>query len=506
MMTFFIYTSFTPIPLDDYLAASVRDNPQVTNLVVSFIGTVLGGIISFLFCHSACYAINTFLIEKGMPFYSLLQCIKIASGKFIWDRPDSPWAFLALVVAIALVVQPAAITSAFTPSPVTLSYPITGQELDLTNPAVYDILGPPITEYSIDPSTQPDTQNTVFPSTISSGEMGVRASLNLPSFFSFNNYSYVEVTNGILPANLVPMSNIIPSTNTPLTFLPANAKTEKEPRYRGQSFNYTMTQQEYQPRVTCRPEKVDIPVNITESEPRTITADVTCDNNNRSAVRMHYTENQSPIFVLSCPVTQGGTDQNALPVEHDIHLIGHGPLYESFPDYICRVNSDVVILDVHYGTSQTLFDSTQLDLLNFTSSSSQRIPAPRLAYEAVSIFVRQVISSQGPTGNMVGNIASAFYAMKYDDSDSLTKIWTSYLEGSLQFASTLIRTTLTSSSHSNLNITQEYPHLPIRTMNGTYRVNTLGWTQSSDLTHRATFAAPIFLVVSSMLLTAGTFI
>ncbi|PFH47999.1 hypothetical protein AMATHDRAFT_49866 [Amanita thiersii Skay4041] len=524
ILSFFIYTSLRPVPFNDYLAPKVRDYPQVTSLVVTLIGTMIGSFISYLFCHSVCYAVNIHLIERGMSLRSLSALIKIATGSPILGHGDSLWAYVALGVALALLAQPAALTAILTPTSVTLTYPITGQELDLTNSAAFNILGPPLTTYGINASTQPGdvqyslcyTHYTVTPSVISSGEMGARAALSLPSFFSFNNYSYVGKTNGVLPANLVPMSNIIPPKDKPYTFLPANARIEESSRLRGLGANYTMTQQGYQPKVTCRRATDDVTVTIQNDA--SITASVTCPND-RAEITVPYTDNQSSLFAIDCAV---GPD---IPSEeYEIHLKGDGPLYGSI-DYTCKVNSDVVVLDVHYGSTQTLFNSSGLDILNFTSSSSQRIPVPRLAYEAVSIFVRQVMYSQGSV-NTVGNIALAFDAMNNGDSGSdLLKIWVrlhialvdihsvdmllyqeSYLESSLQFASTLIRTNLTSSNSSVLNITQKYPDLPVRTMNGTYRVQTLGWSQSSDLTHRAIFAAPMTLVLFSMLVTLVTFI
>ncbi|PFH48000.1 hypothetical protein AMATHDRAFT_42563 [Amanita thiersii Skay4041] len=368
-----------------------------------------------LFRNSSSYAINVQRTGQGLSFHSLSALSKISNGEFVFGHLKSIWTYVGLVDGIAFILQTAAFTAALTPSPINLSYNITGQELDMTSPTFLDTLEVPSFEFGIQSATQIDTKNKVLPWFISSGVTGSMSNLSLPSFFSFNDYSYVDMINGVLPANLDIMSNILPRKDAPYIFLPASARLEQEPKYHGLKTSYTMTQQGYQPNVICRPENTrihieNVQVNNQNHSQAALNASIQCDDGTQSTMSMPSYRDQNAILMTVRAARQSGTDPSD---EYDIFITGHGDLYDPYPDYWCHVNSDVVVLDVHYGDTTT-FNSAALNLMNGISMAQRRISMPRMGLEASSLLMRQIMYSQNQHVNSVGNIIYSFYSMNYD--------------------------------------------------------------------------------------------
>ncbi|PFH49558.1 hypothetical protein AMATHDRAFT_4775 [Amanita thiersii Skay4041] len=498
LWSFFIATSLTVLPLPDSLAKIVKANLQTTTLVVAVVASLIAGVTWYLFSEAVRFVINIHLTGMGMSLHSMSALTTIAKGEFIFGSLKSIWTYIAALVAIALLLQTAALTAVLSPSTVHLSYPVRGWEVDITDPKFPDLLGPLQRDWVIQPDVQPDTQFTVAPAMLSSGEMAVRARLNLPSFFSFNNYSYIGSTYGVLAANLVPMSNVLPSTKSPGTFLPPNSMITKPRRLNGLKSTYTMVQQGYTPAVKCRREEWLMKITY-DSSTSILRGDISCPNNDFAYVYQVVGPTQSAILAFVCLVYT--PDYPTAPTaEYDIILKGYGKLYSSLPGYVCRINSDVTAVEVRYDDPPTLYDSDVPNLLNSTTLHATVTPVPRLGYEATLMFLRQVVNGQNLYANNVGNIISSFHTVRLSDSDSLTAIWESYLRGSLEFASTLIRTNVTTRSTPDDYLINANNTFPLRSLTGTYTIETMGWTQSVGIAHRATFAAPTVVTIASLLI------
>ncbi|PFH49570.1 hypothetical protein AMATHDRAFT_62878 [Amanita thiersii Skay4041] len=499
LSAFFISSSVTVVPLPDSLARTVKDNPQTTTLVTAVVATLISTLTWNLFSEAIRFAVNIQLTGTGMSLHSMSALTTVTKGTFIFGRLKSIWTYIAALVAFALLLQTAALTAVLSPTTVRLSYPIRGLELDMTNPKFPDLLGPLQRHWTLQPDIQPDTQYTVSPAVLSSGEMAVRARLNLPSFFSFNNYSYIGSTHGILPANLVPMSNVLPSTKSHAAFLPPNSIITEPRRFNGLKSTYTMVQQGYTPSVKCRRENWKMRIEYNASI-HVVKGTVDCPGNRYSELNQGVGPEKSTILAVMCPVYTPSFP-TAPAAEYDIILKGYGQLYGSLPSCVCRVNSDVTTMEAKYDVPPTLYESDIPNLLNTTTIRSTATTVPRLGYEATHIFLRQVVYGQSPRANSVGNIVSSFYTMKRNDPDSISTIWESYIKGSLEFASTLIRTNMTIRSTPNDTLTiKESDTLLLRNITGTYTIETMGWTQSVGMAHRATFLSPILIIVSSLLL------
>ncbi|PFH49569.1 hypothetical protein AMATHDRAFT_48608 [Amanita thiersii Skay4041] len=490
LWSFFIITSVQVVPLPDSLASTVKANPQTTTLVVAVIASLVSGLTCYVDNDSQrCIHIRG--PEVNLDVY---RC----TGRSCASTADSRMSSTRL-------------TAVFSPSTIHLSYPIRGWELDVTDPKFPGFLGPLQSRWFIQPDIQPDTQYTVSPAMLSSGEMAVRARLNLPSFFSFNNYSYVGSTHGVLPANLVPMSNVLPSTKSPQTFLPPNSMLTKTRKINGLKSTYTMIQQGYTPTVKCRAEEWTTQITFNAST-QLLTGTIDCPNNEWSDMRLVVGKGRNAILAFMCFVYTEDFPAGAT-AEYDIILKGYGQVYGSLPTYVCRINSDVTTVEVKYDSPPTLYGHDVPNLLNSTMLHSTVTPVPRLGYEALEMFLRQVVNGQTYFGNNIGNIISSFYTVLLSDPSSLTAIWShtvqqqeSYIRGSLEFASTLVRTNLTTRSAPNDFLINESDTFPLRPLTGTYTIETMGWSQSVGLAHRATFAAPTLITVASLLIILyGTF-
>ncbi|PFH49571.1 hypothetical protein AMATHDRAFT_48610 [Amanita thiersii Skay4041] len=484
LLTFFISSSVTVVPLPDSLARTVKDNPQTTTLVVAVVATLISTLTRNLFSEAIRFAVNIQLTGIGMSLYSMSALTTVAKGGFIFGRLKSIWTYIAALAAFALLLQTAALTAVLSPTTVRLSYPILGSELDMTNPKFPDLLGPLQRRWSIQPDIQP-----VSPAMLSSGEMSVRARLNLPSFFSFNNYSYIGSTHGVLPANLVPMSNVLPSTKSHAAFLPPNSIITKPRKFNGLKSTYTMVQQGYMPSVKCRREDWTMRITYNASM-QVLQGAVDCPGNESSDISQVVGIGKSTILAVMCLVYT--PDFPTVPTaEYDIILKGYGQLYGSLPTCVCRINSDVTTVEVKYDDPPTLYESDVPNLLNSTAIQSTVNPVPRLGYEAAHIFLRQVVNGQTLRANNVGNIVSSFYTMKLNDPDSISTIWRQ---------SQLIRTNVTTRSTPGDLLIKESDTLPLHNLTGTYTIETMGWTQSVGIAHRATFLSPILIAISSLLI------
>ncbi|PFH50823.1 hypothetical protein AMATHDRAFT_85486 [Amanita thiersii Skay4041] len=509
LITFFVVTSTHPLPLPDFLARRVRDHPQTTTLIVTVVASLIAWISSFFFAEAIRFTMNIHLSFSTISLQTMSAFTHISRGDLVFKGFKSGHLYISVLVAIAALLQTAALTAVFTPSVIVLPYPMEGQELDITNPKFVDILGPFQRDWSIEPALQPDTRYTVAPAVLSSGDTSVRAALDMPNFFTFNNYSYIESTCGILPSTLSPIPNALPGTNSSRPFLPTSLMITKTKKYNGLKSNYTMIQQGYTPTVKCRPG--DLPMTVTYSvEYARLSANVTCPDDAYAYVYQTVGVSKSAILGFSCPVsTMAYPYANGLPAEYDIFLKGYGELYSYIPGYICRVNSDVTAISVSYSSPSAVYsvsNSTVPNLVTCKTLPQAPVPVPRLGFEATNMFLRQVVNGQNINYNSIGNVISAFYLKRTNEPDFFGTIWESYIKGSLQFASTLMRTNVTSTENPNGFVGNGTIPIPLRHINGTYNVGTIGWIQGQGLAHRVTFLAPLMIITLSLIIIIWGFI
>ncbi|PFH50822.1 hypothetical protein AMATHDRAFT_3560 [Amanita thiersii Skay4041] len=511
LITFFVITSTRPLPFPDSLARLVLDNPQTTTLIVTMVASLIAWISSFLLAEALRFIMNIDLSFSAISLQTISALTLISRGDLVFRGFKSGHSYVSVLVAIATLLQTAALTAVLTPSVVVLPYPMEGQEFDITNPKFAGILGPLQLDWSIEPALQPDTRYTVAPAVLSSGDTSVRAALDMPNFFTFNNYSYIESTCGILPSTLSPIPNALSGANSSRPFLPTGSIL-KTGNYNGLKSNYTMIQQGYTPTVKCRPG--DLPMNVTYTvDYARLSANVTCPTrpDAYSYVYQIVGVSKSAILAFSCPLYTGiHPDQREPTAEYDIFIKGYGELYSYIPGYICRVNSDVTMISVGYNSPSAVYsvsNSTVPNLVTCKTLPHAPVTVPRLGFEATNMFLRQVVNGQNINYNSIGNVVSAFYlSRRTNETDFFGAIWESYLKGSLQFASTLIRTNITSTENLNGFVGNGTISIPLRPINGTYNIKTIGWIQGQGMAHRTTFMAPLVIMILSLIIVIWGFI
>ncbi|KAF8633493.1 hypothetical protein AX15_001414 [Amanita polypyramis BW_CC] len=355
----------------------------------------------------------------------------------------------------------------------------------------------------------PDTRITVIPAMTSSGETSVRSALSLPSFFSFNNYSYVAATrrrivftlicpliscviDGVLPANLIRMSNILPNQFPNGTFLPVNSMIVETVKYYGISSNYSMLEQGYTPSVKCSPISLNNFNPQYQSSTGFLVASFACPGAASPTTQgIRIGTDESSLFAFACALSTGPS-QVAATDNYYIYLMGYGRLYSNLAYHRCLVNSDVSLMNAQYGSPSSFYNLLGSNLLNATTAMWFG-SVPRLGWEAVTMFLRQIYLSQGGGASTVGNIITSLYQNESgDSSNSLETIW-------------LIDTNLTARASPDIPIDVDNSlNIPLRNMSGTFNTITMGIRQGRGIGHRIPLLAPTFVMVASIVIVIVT--
>ncbi|PFH47913.1 hypothetical protein AMATHDRAFT_66542 [Amanita thiersii Skay4041] len=499
---FFVYTSIRPVPLPDYLAIKARDNPLTKAMIVTLIATALSMFSSFLLTQAICYALTIYLTRRELTLFGFSAGVVVANKGFILNRKHLRWTFFTLFLLVVLGAQTAGWTTLLTPTDILVPYPIAGVELDMTSVTYLSQFQASVTgEWSLDPSKQPDTQISAMPSVIMSGDQSTRARFQLPSTLSFNNFSYIGSTGGILPANLNPITNVVPFS----AFLPINTRLLKPLTHHPQGFqkSYNVTQQGFTANVTCQQRQLDaqtvpalqVQQNTTVQVSSFVITNVIFGCNGTTTT-LSITNKGEPNFVLAfvCPPT-------AFASEYDVVFIGRGRLYNFLGTSVCTVDPKVVTVNVNYqgSTSSPSFPNTIT-----VSDPLNEKPAPEVGLATLAMLVRETFVAQTETFNFVGNVLSSFYYSRENERNIVNDILESFIKGTLEFGATLLRTSYTRRSTIDSQLgTDPLTQQDLKRTTGTYHVQTIGWSPTFDTAQHVVLLAPsVIIFIALFMLTS----
>ncbi|KAJ6536934.1 hypothetical protein B0H19DRAFT_1270623 [Mycena capillaripes] len=237
------------IPLSPTLSELARRNPQAKTYLVTFLATALSALSSYLFSQAVRHAILVYL-SRPMSVSTLGFGILISRRSPIFQRRQLKWVFAGGVFFLTTLGQTASWTSLLTPIEIIISTPLEGSEIDLSSPA----LG---TNFEQLWNATSGIQNYIESGIASvmdiSGAADVDAVAASLSLVDFNNWIYAESTRGILPTNLVDSADEYSMVNKLIT---TNTQPFPGPTT-GFNFNFSMIQQGLTANASCEYQQLD---------------------------------------------------------------------------------------------------------------------------------------------------------------------------------------------------------------------------------------------------------
>ncbi|KDR80026.1 hypothetical protein GALMADRAFT_265230 [Galerina marginata CBS 339.88] len=503
---FFFVTSSKPRPLPAHQAEFARDHAQDVTLAVITAATLLSVISSFLYTRAIRYALARILSEP-VTLYTVTSALKVATQSPIFNVAHLEWTIGALVCALAVGGQTAGWMTLLAPTVINIEAPMSGFELDVHSPDFQTLM---ITNRDL---VTPDLFTNVIPLVEASGSTAVSTHFSLPSILNFNQLSYLNSTNGILPANFQPWFSTVmsPSGNT----MPANTRVEL-PHGSPPGFptSYSMTQQGFTSDVTCTQRHLD----ETTSPSLEVVSQTRGIFHNSTTVTFAQLKVQCPgsptpilsapimtspdvhaVFSLACPVNQTDGTQ-----KWELIISGCG-VYSFMNTTVCTVSPKVNSINIDYNDATQLFNSSFPRFVN-GSESWGAVDAPWVGEYTTSIFLRGLDIAQSPTGNNIGDMISSFVATVPAYPNLLNDVLQHYIRGVMEFSVTLLRTAYTQNDNRLFpgNSSTIPTSMRIAT-HGTYRTQTIGWYQTHDTALIVLFA-PTFVCLVSIAVVIITFV
>ncbi|KDR80028.1 hypothetical protein GALMADRAFT_222940 [Galerina marginata CBS 339.88] len=501
---FFGITISRPVPLPPLLASKIRNHNQSLTMVVTLISSFIAAVSSFLFTRAIRWSLARSL-ARPVSLYKVAATIRLATGSPIRDPSRLEWSIAAAVCLLALNAQTAGWTTLLMPKPITMEARISGFELDVNSPDFQQLM---LTNGQI---VTPDLFTSVIPLVEASGATAVSTHFALPSILNFNQISYINSTNGILPTNIGEMYSVLRSATG--NSLPVNTNVEDLlSRPAGFPVSFTMTQQGFTANVSCsqRPmNQTTVPSMQILSATQTVFNSpltlaqlvVQCPNSAAATVSrpVMTSSNVDAVFGISCPVT----DDNGKKTWNFI-ITGSG-IYKFINTTVCNISPQLTTLHVDYSDATKFFNSSFPSFVN-GSQPWDVIDAPWVGEYALSILLRGLNVGQSTTGNSVGDTLSSFVAIIPPYADALNDVLESYVRGVMEFSVTLLRTAYTQNDNGLFLGNRSVIPPSMRTStNGTFRAETIGWHQDHD-TAPGVLLAPSLVLVVSLLIVGITFL
>ncbi|KAJ7717267.1 hypothetical protein B0H16DRAFT_1611569, partial [Mycena metata] len=252
MWSFFaIVRTKGPILLRLEAVAWVQKHPHTATFCFTQISTILAATSSLLFSFGIRHSIALHMHGDGMSLGSFLSTIKIASRGLILDPRKRRWSTMSIVIFLLTGVQTSGWASLLTPQAILVDTPLTGHELDLTNPQLgkmdIDTLRPCVVDSTL--------LRSFAVGRTESGYARANEDFNHSSTtYSLMDQLFYGSSAGILPTGLGDLNSstwfpdipIIPSTINVTGSIPD-----------GLSYNYTLHRQGFTANVSCQPEQLN---------------------------------------------------------------------------------------------------------------------------------------------------------------------------------------------------------------------------------------------------------
>lgn len=488
--TFFGITRSRPVPLPAYLAVAAKGNVQPIIMVATLFASFLSAISGFFYTLSIRYALARFVSRPNdsVSLYTMTSGIKLAATSPIFNVRRIEWTLGAVICTLAVNAQTAGWATLLTPKPITLEAAMEGFELDLASPDFQNLM---VDNQNV---VTPDLLTNVMPLVEASGSTAISTRFSLPSILNFNQISYINSTNGIMPASYSQLQS--QALTTWGSIVPANVIIEQlTNRPTGFPMSFSMTQQGFTSDISCKQQELDAssspsmqilsasqPVfnsTITLAQMRVLCVNATSPSFTRPAIT---SSNLDAVFGISCPVTENGKQR------WDFIITGSGK-YKLINTTICSISPRLTKIIVDYNDATKFFNSSFPSFIN-GSRPWGATDAPWVGEFTLSMLLRSLVIGQSLTGNSVGDTVASFLAALPPSPDLLNNVLSEYVRGVLEFSVTLLRTVYSQSDNrlfpGNSSVIPQNMRIAV---NGTFKTETIGWSQDTK-TAPAVLLAP----------------
>ncbi|KAJ7021097.1 hypothetical protein C8F04DRAFT_1141897 [Mycena alexandri] len=464
------------IPLEWEAAAWVQSHPHTVTFCFTQISTILAATSSFLFSFGVRQSIALHMHGDGMSLGSFISTIKIASRGLILNPRKRRWSTMSIVIFFLTGVQTSGWASLLTPLTILIDTPLTGHELDLTNPQLGEVDSSDLYLCVVNSSF---LRSLVVGQT-ESGYAMANLDFNFSTTYSIMGQSFYGSSGGILPTDLGDVDASTWFPNIPIIPSTINA-TQSVPD--GLSYNYTLHRQGFTANVSCQPQQLTpdtTPSMVFQTDTvkewnggynlGNVTwtrVSSTCDTDQRYQQLNHtvaYTLSDYPNYMLMVACASG--DSYKL-------IFQSAGLYDTM-SAVCTLTPQILNVTVYS-------DGT---IISVSPKYEEAIPegGGPAGISAVTTIYNMMFFSQTALSNTVGDQLSSLvnqWSRNYSDVDAALGFMEIYLRGVAEYSGSVFRACV-----SGRNSTfPDGPRLDLTTpLHGMLFTQTMGWNHADTLT------------------------
>ncbi|PLW05648.1 hypothetical protein PCANC_26884 [Puccinia coronata f. sp. avenae] len=507
-LTFFILIHFSRTPMPQNLAEWGNRSPRALSFCVTILATLLSSLTTFFFSKSLILYLTSHS-NRPAPLINFMMISSLSRGAPLVSRHYCSWTLLSLLALVLINSLTASFTTIISPTPLIISMPFRGTELNLYSEGFADIMTN-TTRANLFPvltSSQKRMNDQVAAATtalsLSSSYISASRHLGYPGAISYLGISFNSSTGGVLPA--IPRKQGAIDANPSIAFSPNFRNLQPtfeflDPNFQPSKkfpFNFTTIQQGYTADVKCR----ELPVNATDRdagisvhEDRNFTIPgysrntslwtyhVRCPSQGAPLPRTNHTVvlawKGSMIVSDTCYNTT--FDGRHVPGTQLLILGGYGPMYQHIRPRACQFTPYITLSEVTY-----------VNMVNISRVLSREATTLATAAIAATVYQSVVFSINSyavDVRNKFGDDISSLYGISTEidnyNAPLLDGILEAYLQGEIETRATLIKTPPIvvgrPAVHLRATTLEELPSEWKRSFDGVWSYETLGWHEDNN--------------------------
>ncbi|CAH7685495.1 hypothetical protein BY996DRAFT_4575127, partial [Phakopsora pachyrhizi] len=516
-LIFYFLISFHQISFSKSFSVSLQKSPRRMAFIITIVSTTLSAFSSFLFSRAIINWLSV-RIKNPTPLYYLSGIIELSRGKWMLRASYLPLSFFTILVGILLKTLTASWATLLTPTRISVTTPVEGNEIDLGSLEFNELLNR-TNVYPNMIAALRSNNPTAFGSLLaSSGIASAYSSLGIPRFLEFDNALFDSSTGGVLPIGAMDIDigansgsiqqNLIggPLTTTRTT-TPQNQSRNSISQISNLSTedsisgNHTIRQQGFTANVNCDynenlsnflvaiPQTISFPTSNQTNFNTSLTKwsfDAHCPNGDKISAN-------DVITAIAAGAHGGGLVSVTVCHDQDIkgvksagnHREGYGYLRKT----VCTIAPRLTILEIEYTES--------IKLSKVLGSTSSPQSSQTLTNQFLSIIQAGISGSQDIYTNTFGDGIRSIYSTFESEqnlNDRLTpnqtllnQIMEKYFQGQAEFVASYLKSSLSGSPDIRKgSMTKLY--------GGEWYPTRMGWDQGTSLSQHSFATSTIALV------------
>ncbi|KAJ7031279.1 hypothetical protein C8F04DRAFT_1263102 [Mycena alexandri] len=432
--TFFaVVQSRGSIPLPSPAAAWVQGHVHTVTFISTQISTILAACSSFFFSWGVRQSIALHLHGSGMSLAQFASSVKLSSRSLILDPRKRKWSTLSVVLILLTGVQAAGWSSLLTPLVIFMDTPITGYEIDLSNPSLRELQTERVHECVVNSPNLP----AFVVGKAESGSAAVKADLGFPASLTLLDESFNNATG--FTANVdCAFQQLTPNTTPSMTFQTYNVREWDDGLQLGNISYYRLSSD--------------------------------CPNDERFATNLNSSEvyismdvpNPSTLLMVAC----GSADGYTL-------IFQSSGVYRFMQTMVCTLTPEVTNTTVTYSGG----------IVNVTTSANGAVSdaGGPVSFSAVTTIYNMVRFAQATYSSVMGDQLEALVNAapgQFTDANILA-VTENYLRGVTEYSGSVLRACL---SGLNSTFTDGVPLDLSTPVTGMVSTQTIGWAHISVIT------------------------